>query len=91
MERALHWQRRAACRGSDPEAFFPPGEVDATPAKYVYAPCEVQTDCLEYALRTGQRYGVWGGHSEEERYQMLFGRASSRGRKAALRRLSAGR
>ncbi|MEJ7766147.1 MAG: WhiB family transcriptional regulator [Acidimicrobiales bacterium] len=24
-------------------------------------------ECLEFAITTNQEYGVWGGHSEEER------------------------
>ncbi|HEV8115212.1 MAG TPA: WhiB family transcriptional regulator [Acidimicrobiales bacterium] len=30
-------------------------------------PCPVRQQCLEFAITTNQEYGVWGGHSEEER------------------------
>ena len=30
-------------------------------AKAVCALCGVRRECLEFALRTGQRFGVWGG------------------------------
>jgi WhiB family redox-sensing transcriptional regulator len=32
--------------------------------------CPVMTDCLQWALETGQEAGVWGGASEDERRAM---------------------
>ena len=66
------WRRRAACRYSSPELFFPAGTTGAAlhevrAAKAVCAACPVQTPCLRFALRTGQAYGIWGGTTEEER------------------------
>jgi WhiB family redox-sensing transcriptional regulator len=68
----VDWVHRARCRDEDPELFFPIGstgpaatQVDA--AKAVCARCEVVTECLEWALATGQDAGVWGGMAEEER------------------------
>ncbi|MEU5365441.1 WhiB family transcriptional regulator [Streptomyces sp. NPDC005925] len=72
----MEWLRRAACVGEDPELFFPVGtsgpalrDVDA--AKRVCARCEVITECLTFALNSGQTSGVWGGTCEEERSDML--------------------
>lgn len=66
------WTERAACRGLDPELFYPVGssgpaveQVDA--AKAVCAGCPVRTECLDWALRTGEAHGVWGGTTPEER------------------------
>ncbi|MFI6677333.1 WhiB family transcriptional regulator [Kribbella sp. NPDC050470] len=68
----MNWLFRAACRSEDPELFFPIGttgpavqQVEA--AKTVCRRCEVIDSCLEWALRTGQDAGVWGGLSELER------------------------
>jgi WhiB family redox-sensing transcriptional regulator len=36
-------------------------------AKAFCAVCQVVADCLTYAVRTGQEYGVWGGLTAEER------------------------
>src|ERR687891_677404 len=36
-------------------------------AKAVCRACDVQRDCLDYALTTNQDSGIWGGTSEEER------------------------
>jgi WhiB family redox-sensing transcriptional regulator len=77
------WLHRAACRDEDPELFFPvgtsgPALLQVTEAKTVCRRCPVQTECLDWALETGQDDGVWGGMSEDER------RALSRRRRAGV-------
>lgn len=64
------WQNRAACRGLDPELWFPLdlrvlGAVEQ--AKAICGRCEVQPECLRWALEVPERYGVWGGHTPDER------------------------
>lgn len=66
------WQDSAACREADTELFFPIGSTgiavaEIQEAKAICARCPVQRACLEYALGTGQQYGIWGGLDEEER------------------------
>jgi len=66
------WQTQAACRGEDPELFFPlgttgPAAAQAEEAKAVCRRCPAMNICLTWALTTGQDFGVWGGHSEDER------------------------
>jgi len=68
----MDWRHHALCRDEDPELFFPVGtagpaatQVDA--AKQVCRSCAVSTDCLEWAIETGQDNGVWGATSEDER------------------------
>jgi len=56
-----------ACRGTDPDVFFPDRGESLEPAKQVCAGCVVRDECLEHALRNGERFGVWGGTSERER------------------------
>jgi WhiB family redox-sensing transcriptional regulator len=68
----LDWRDLAACSGYDPELFFPAGETGPAAeqirqAKRVCASCEVQDDCLTYAVETNQVAGVWGGLTEDER------------------------
>ena len=80
------WAARGACRHSDPELFFPisgrgPAAGQLAKAKRVCARCPVQSQCLEYALETGQDFGVWGGAGEEER--RLMHRRRVRQRRAA--------
>jgi len=60
------WTRNALCAQVDPELFFPPRNGAASSARQVCAACPVATMCLEYALRTGQTHGVWGGLSPRQ-------------------------
>lgn len=66
------WHERAACRGVDPEVFFPVSDADAADAKAICRECVVLDACLVSALRGGERFGVWGGTSEEERKAMRY-------------------
>ncbi len=66
------WRDDAACRGLDPDLFFPvgtagPALVQIGRAKQVCAGCPVRARCLDWALVTSQDAGVWGGTSEDER------------------------
>lgn len=87
-----NWRVRAACRNHDPELHFPPGG-DTAPrggaalrqenaAKQVCAACPVARECLTWALDTGQRYGIWGAATEQERDAMLRGGGRSSRRSA---------
>jgi WhiB family redox-sensing transcriptional regulator len=69
------WRSHSACRGTDPELFFPlsdwgPSLTQLATARAICARCEVRADCLGFALRSGQEHGVWGGTSEDERKAM---------------------
>lgn len=70
-ELAADWRAHAACSGYPNTLFFPSadgldgGTVEK--AKTVCAVCPVIEDCLQYALETNQRSGIWGGTSERER------------------------
>lgn len=54
------WLIRAACRGHDPEMFFPAHESDLQAAMSVCARCPVRGECGAWAVATGA-VGVWGG------------------------------
>ena len=67
-----HWRTAAACRSADPELFFPisgsgPSLAQIAEAKAICAGCPVGRECLAFALRTRQAYGIWGGVTEQER------------------------
>ena len=66
-----------ACRGADPDLFFPDRGESLEPAKAVCAGCVVREECLEHALRVGERFGVWGGTSERERRRIRRQRRST--------------
>ena len=70
---AGRWRRRAACRETGPELFFPAGERDeaavaqTAAAKQVCACCDVRLHCLTYALVANPEDGIWGGLGPSER------------------------
>lgn len=70
------WRHQSACRpglGVDPDLFFPTATNGAiynqqvTEAKKVCFRCPAASDCLNWALATGQASGVAGGLDEHER------------------------
>jgi WhiB family redox-sensing transcriptional regulator len=66
------WRSAAACRSAEPDLFFPisdsgPAREQMATAKAICATCQVRRECLAFALRTGQTYGIWGGTTEHER------------------------
>ena len=84
----MNWYQHAACRGQDPELFFPIGASGAAllqlkEAKAVCAGCPVQCLCLEWAVLAGIDHGVWGGMSEEERRTIKRRTARQRARTLA--------
>lgn len=85
---ATDWRAAGACRSADPELFFPIGTgvaVTATQVRkalQICAGCGVRQQCLDFAVRSGEMSGVWGGTTPEERL---------RARRALLRRRRAHR
>src|SRR4051812_12233336 len=77
----VDWQRQAACRDVPVELFFPPDEergparrrrIEA--ARAVCARCPVRTPCRDFARSADERYGIWGGESEEDRRSLRAAR-----------------
>ena len=66
----LSWQRQANCLGVHPDLFFPERGASTREAKEVCRSCVVRGDCLEFALRNGEKFGIWGGMSERERRRL---------------------
>lgn len=69
------WREIAACRDSEPSLFFPIGTTGLAieqiqEAKSICSFCLVADECLQYALKTNQEAGVWGGYAEDERRRL---------------------
>jgi WhiB family redox-sensing transcriptional regulator len=85
------WRERAACRGEDPDLFFPIGHSaefapEIEKAKQICKGCPVRIACLQDALDVPHKHGIWGGTDEWERAVMrrrLQRQASARRTKAA--------
>jgi len=78
-----------ACATADPDLFFPGRARDHD--RQADAHCDpdlrrlpVRRQCLEFAVNTGELYGIWGGTTPEER--MREHRAELARRRAARRR-----
>jgi WhiB family transcriptional regulator, redox-sensing transcriptional regulator len=65
------WQDRSACYGLDPEVFFPTTEEEAGLALSYCGVCRVRELCLAWAVHNGERYGVWGGTTEQTRRRLI--------------------
>ena len=81
----MDWRHRAVCRDEDPELFFPigntgPALMQIEEAKAVCRRCPVMSECLSWALESGQDAGVWGGLSEDERRALKRRNARARAR-----------
>lgn len=64
------------CQTTDPEIFFPDkDEANGlyNMAKQLCYQCPVQKMCLEYAIKTEQDHGVWGGLTVMERRRLRNG------------------
>ena len=63
------WYDDAACRGMGPDIFYPEakglGSCDA--AQAVCVTCPVSEECREHAYTEKERWGVWGGLTENGR------------------------
>lgn len=66
------WTEEALCRqtGIDDTTWFPDKWSRSADAKRICAACPVSAECLEYAMRTKERYGVWGGLNSKERDEL---------------------
>jgi WhiB family transcriptional regulator, redox-sensing transcriptional regulator len=74
-EDSSRWRQSAACRGHDPDLFFPVSEAGPSlqqvrQARQVCRRCPVQLACLAWALEHSVSDGVWGGITAGERRQL---------------------
>ena len=73
------WELRAACRDTQFSWFISrlAGESASqrrtreAAAKQICAGCSVREECLDYALRVAEPFGIWGGLNEAERRDLL--------------------
>jgi len=61
------WAVFAACKDARDVSFFPQSKDEERAAIAICTICPVREDCLEHALETHERFGVWGGMNEKER------------------------
>ena len=65
------WRQLGACTGLEPTMFYPDDGDEALEAKAVCAGCGVRVACLEHALASREKEGIWGGATERERRRII--------------------
>jgi WhiB family redox-sensing transcriptional regulator len=67
------WREQAACRGENPELWFPATTGTSKQRAHAVAICKqcpVRAQCLTYAVTRPELHGIWGGVSEKRRQGM---------------------
>jgi WhiB family redox-sensing transcriptional regulator len=64
------WAVYAACRDEQGMTFFPQSKADEAIALTICGICPVRAECLDHALDTNERFGVWGGTTEKGRRKL---------------------
>ena len=66
------WREVGRCKGIDPEIFYPEDDEDpGTEAKLICSMCMVRETCLEQAITSREKIGVWGGYTARERRRLV--------------------
>lgn len=61
-----HWRALSSCSEHDnPDLWFSLFSTERLAAVRICMTCPVKTDCLSWALKTDQHFGVWGGRDLE--------------------------
>ena len=66
----------ALCRTADVDLFYPEVGPNACHAVKICKACPVMYQCLAHALARSEKYGIWGGLSEQQRERLRRGRAA---------------
>lgn len=61
------WTVDALCPQVDVEAFFPEQGGNTRSAKAICHRCPVERECLAYAVKNREPFGIWGGMSPRQR------------------------
>jgi WhiB family redox-sensing transcriptional regulator len=84
------WRDQAACLevvAADYDPFFADSAELQGEAIAICETCLVRDDCLTFAVRTGQQYGIWGGQPERVVRRLI---ALDRNGRPQARRVPAG-
>lgn len=73
------WTRRAACRDTFSEEWFPANEKGSIPdrIKQLCAGCPVRIECLRYAIGTDSK-GIWAGTNTAQRAALMRNRSRAK-------------
>ncbi|MGW9299650.1 WhiB family transcriptional regulator [Streptomyces cyaneofuscatus] len=71
------WREDALCQQTDPEAYYPEAGDSGTTAKQACLNCPVIAECLDYAVDSRQRWGIWGGLGQKELRRLINQRTAA--------------
>ena len=79
IEYRTNWRAASACLNADPDMFFPVAVGTAASKQVSLAlriceGCAVRQHCLDFAMRSGEKDGIWGGTTPEQRIRARRGR-----------------
>jgi WhiB family redox-sensing transcriptional regulator len=83
LDEHLAWQDQANCKGANADLFFPERGASTRAAKAICKECLVRSECLDFAITTGEKFGIWGGMSERERRRVRRERQIAAARRAS--------
>ena len=73
----INWDD-AACNGQETSVFFDHEDsrgqkrvVLLNAARSICSTCTIRSACLDFALQSGQQFGVWGGLTAAERSELI--------------------
>ena len=89
IEYAADWRAAGACRTADPDLFFPVAVGGAegpqvSLALRICGGCPVRQQCLDFAIRTREQAGIWGGTTPDDRLRVLRARHRRPARRTRL-------
>jgi WhiB family redox-sensing transcriptional regulator len=70
------WMLDGRCSQVDADLWYADSPYDQFEAVQICSRCEVRPECLLYALKHDEKFGIWGGYTTAERAQMLKRRVS---------------
>lgn len=64
------WRNHAACKGEDSSIFYlEDGQRPSKKLRDMCANCQVRVECLHYAIKNNEQYGIWGGLGHRKRLE----------------------
>lgn len=71
----MSWRSKSMCVVYPSVSWFGGTRANQIKAKTICnEECEVRAECLEFALRNNEQFGIWGGMYEEERKVLVRSR-----------------
>jgi WhiB family redox-sensing transcriptional regulator len=64
------WITQGACKGTATGVFYPERGESTLGPQAICRTCPVRVECLDYAMRGREAWGIWGGTTENQRRRL---------------------